>query len=253
MAIPASDYLEAFQKAGQHLQACMDKGEGFRWIKARPCKPSFADLVFAHGQRLYAVLLAAVSSQKKAEGEAGVTARFELSREQLHLLLQECERYHLEPAVFPLWLGIMQPLTTGWNLFSPQRNMEPLPLADAPQDTPPTPMSEWEICNFCVELVVQELREEGLSIHSTHDIPGLYPNIWFRDAGEKRAWIAVLPTIGAQEAHLPKEVEQLRRKLPTGCVGYVARIAVSAAERDGEAPRRGESLTVDYRGLERLP
>lgn len=252
MAIPESDYLEAFKTAGLHLQTCMDASDAtFGWIKMRPSKPAFADLVFAGGQRMYAVLLVAMTSQKKAEGGSGVSVQFDIPHEQHELLLQECERYRLEPVAFPLWLGIMQPLTTDWNLFS-LKTMQPITPGSEP-DLPPVPMSEWELCNFCVGQVIQEIESEGLRLFSYQDIPGIYPSLWFRDAEDNRAWVAVLPAFGAAPERIPDEVKELRRKLPPGVVGYVARMGVTSAERHGARPTRGEGLYVSYRGLEKMP
>ena len=250
MAIPESDYLEAFKTAGSHLQACMDRSDAsFGWLKMRPSKPAFADLVFVSGQRMYAVLLAAMTSQKQESG--GSRASFEIPREQRELLLQECERYRLEPLVFPLWLGIMQPLTTGWNLFS-LKTMEPVTPGDE-ADEPPVLMSEWELSNFCVSLVAQELEEKGLRLYACQDLPNIYPHIWFTDEEDRRAWAAVLPAFGAEPTRIPEEVKELRHKLPAGVAGYIARMGVCSAERPGALPMRGESMTVSYNGLEKLP
>lgn len=253
MAIADSDYSEAFNTAGKHLQACMNEsGATFRWIKMRPSKPAFADLVFVCGQRMYAVLLAPMASQKKAEGGSGVSVRFEIPHEEHELLMQECERYHLEPVVFPLWIGIMQPLLSrGWNLFS-LRDMQPIDPSAQP-DMPPVLMSEWELCNFCVEQVLHELEEKRLRIFSYQDIPGVYPNLWFRDEEGRRAWVSVLTSFGREFARIPRETLDLPRKLPKECVGYIARMAVTAFDRPGAHPMRGDSLAVNYQGLERLP
>lgn len=252
MSIPESEYLEAFQTAGLHLQTCMDesKNGSFGWIKMRPSKPAFADFVFVSGQRMYAVLLVAMSSQKKAEGEEGVAVSFEIPREQRELLLQESERYRLEPVIFPMWLGIMKPLTTGWNLFS-LRDMSPVQPGAVAGD-PPVPMSEWELCSFCVGQVIQEIEDKGLSIFSYQDIPGVCPNLWFRDAEGNRAWVAVVPAFGTEHDHIPQEALDLRRKLP-GCAGYVARMAVTSMAHPGAPPTRGELLSLNYDGLEKLP
>lgn len=251
MAIPESDYLDAFKTAGAHLQACMDASTdcAFRWIKMRPSKPAFADMVFTTGQRMYAVLLVAMTSQKK-EGSAS-RASFEIPREQRELLLQESERYRLEPVVFPLWLGVMQPLTTGWNLFS-LKDMEPV-LPGESLAQPRVPMSDWELCNFCVSHVLRELKENSLRIYTCHDLPDMYPHIWFTDEDDHRAWIAVLPAFGPAPTSIPAEVKELRLKLPAGVAGYIAHLGITSAERPGAHPARGEELSVSYRGLEKLP
>lgn len=254
MAIPERDYLEAFRTAGQHLQACMDASDAtYTWIKQRPSKPAFADLIFATGQHMYAVLLAAMSSQKKAENGTGVSASFEIPKREHDLLLEECENNHLEPVIFPLWLGIMQPLTTGWNLYS-LTDMRPVTPGEEP-DMPPVPMSEWELLNFSVDQVVKELGEQKLQVLSCQDIPAIYPNLWFQDAEGNRAWVAVLPAFGTKHAdiRIPAEVQTTHRRLQKSCAGYIARIAVTSAEHPGAHPHRGELLTLSFGGLEKLP
>lgn len=252
MAIAESDYIEAFMLAGKQLQACMDASDTvFRWIKMRPSKPAFADLVFACGQSMYAVLLAPMASQKKAADGSGVSVRFEIPHEEHELLLRECERYRLEPAVFPLWPGIMQPLTTGWNLFSLSDMRQITPGAEP--DSPPIPMSEWELCNFCVAQLLHELDEKHLRIFSFQDIPGVYPNLWFRDEDGRRAWVAVVPSFGTEHTSIPREALRLRHKLPTDCAGYIARMAITSTAHPGAHPTRGELLSINYHGLEKLP
>lgn len=253
MAIPEADYAEAFMLAGKHLQACMDACAGcgsFRWLKARPSKPAFADLVFTHGQRVYAVLLAAMTSQKKIDG-AAASATFEITQEQRTLFAEECTRHRLEPVLFPLWTGIMQPLTTGWNLFS-LRDMSPVNPTTAPAAEKPEPMSEWELSNFRVELVVQELKDNTLPLYSCHDIPGVYPNIWFRDESGQRACVAVVPAAGEGDTRLPAEVLEMLRKLPAGLKAYIARIGITNADDPEQPPTRAKALHVHYRGMEKL-
>lgn len=252
MAIAESDYLEAFMLAGKQLQACMDESDAvFGWIKMRPSKPAFADLVFVCGQRMYAVLLAPMASQKKVDGERGVSGRFEIPHEEHELLLRECERYQLEPVVFPIWLGIMQPLTVGWNLFSLRDMSRVIPGSEP--DIAPVRMSEWELCNFCVGQLLQELEEKQLRIFSYQDIPGVYPNLWFRDEEGRRAWVSVIPSFGTEHAPIPREVLNLRHKLPEDCAGYIARMAVTSSAHPGAGPMRGDLLNVNYNGLEKLP
>ena len=248
MAIPKEEYAEAFMTAGKHLQACMDRAtaSGFRWIKAQPSRPSFADLVFAVDQKVYAVILVGMTSQKQEA--AGAKASFEIPGESYKLLMAESERYRLEPVAFPLWLGIMQPLTSGWNLFS-LKDMQAVDPDARHSSESPVPMSEWELSNFRVMQVMKDLDESKLTLHSYQDIPDIFPNIWFDDADGRRSWVAVIPA----EAELPAQVKEARRKLPQEYRGYLARVSVCSAEHPGAAPVRGELLRVRYNGLERIP
>ena len=251
MAIAESDYIEAFMLAGKQLQACMDAASvsGFRWIKAQPAKPAFADLAFAIGQRIYAVILAGMTKQKTLATGEQAACTFEIPKEQCELLRSECERHRLIPAVFPLWTGIMQPLTTGWNLFSLQ-DMAPLDPSALPPHEQPEPMSEWELCNFRVSHVLRDLEANKRRVRSAHDIPDIYPNIWFEDAAGHPAWVAVLP---AESDTIPQAVKDVRQKLPQRVHGYLARVGITHADRPGDTPMRDAPLFVNYKGLERLP
>lgn len=251
MAIAESDYLEAFMLAGKQLQACMDAAPlgGFRWIKAQPSKPAFADLAFAIGQRIYAVLLAGMTKQKTlADGEQA-TCTFELPREQTELLRAECDRYRLIPAVFPLWTGIMQPLTSGWNLFS-LSDMQPINPCTTPAHEQPVPMSEWELCNFRVSQVLRDLETNKRRVRTAQDIPGIFPNIWFEDANGAPAWVAVL---SEKETAIPQDIKNLCQKFPHGVHGYLARVGVTSAGNPAATPMRDTPLFVRYHGLEKLP
>lgn len=250
MPLPKDDYLEAYKVAGERLQSCMDasRSTGFAWIKARPTWPSFADLVFCSGQSMYAVLLVAATHQKQEK--EGSRATFEITDTQRKALLRECERYHLEPVVFPIWLGIMEPLTKGWNLIS-LKTME-LVHPGAEADTLPIPMSKWELCNFCMQHILLELQDKRQLIVACHDMPDSYPHIWFVDENEQRSWISVLCEFGAPPSRIPDKVKALQKDIPGG-TGYVARMGVIPAERMSDIPMRGDALMLNYKGLEKLP
>ena len=248
MSVPKEYYPEAFKMAGQHLQACMEKSgcSDFRWIKTQPTSPSFADLVFAREQRMYAVLLAAMTSQKKAED--GSVASFEIPSDQRDILLQECERYRLEPVVFPIWLGIMQPLVTSWNLFS-LKDMQPVfPDADELLDDDPVEMSEWELCNFRVQIILHELAKEGRTLLSFQDIPGIYPNIWFVDEQGRRSWLAVFAQ-DCDDVSMTEILEDLKRRIPAKFGRYRACVGVLSAEHPELPPQRAEALAISCKGI----
>ena len=250
--VSESDYPEAFQLAGRQLDACMQQSglKGFRWIKMLPSKPAFADLVFGFGGRMYAVLLVAMSRQRKVEG--GHEATFDIPRDRLQLLVTECSRHALEPVVFPLWPGVMQPLTDGWNLFSPVDSRAVVPTDEAELSRLPVPMSRCELFNFCMQRVLHEIRDNRGRILAFGDLPEALPHLWFEDAEGHRAWLVVAADFGTALPHLPGAVAELRSRLPRECSAYVARMAVESAAHPGAHPQRGEVLRIHYSGMERI-
>lgn len=253
MAIPESDYPEAFKTAGAHLQACMDgsRRSGFRWLKSQPSRPGFCDLAIAIGQKIYAILLAPVTRQSKPNADAHATATFEIPAQERRLLVEESRRFGLVPVVFPLWMGIMQPLTKGWNLFT-MPDLQPLNL-DVQEEAEECPMamSEWELCNFRVSCVMKDMVRNRLSIRAFQDHPDLLPHIWFVDEEGFRSWVAVLPP---EENISSAQLQHLRQRHGTDARGYLAHVAVSQAHASApHAPiPRGAELFVSYKGLERI-
>lgn len=253
MIFDEKHYIEAFKLCGNQLQACLDELEGRRyaWHKVRPSRPSFADLIFAVGNRIYAVLLAKVEN---AHGQRGkrVQVKLTLGETERNLLLEESRRFNLEPVYFPLWEQSMAPLSMGWNLLSPVSGdmMDPAEIPDLPG---PVPMSEWELCNFRVSVVINDLKKRNREILSYQDIPQVHPNIWFRDEQGNPSWISV--TDPDSSAPLPDPVE-FRRHLPdspSDIPGYIARVGIKKTDPSSDpTPCRGDAFFISYKGMDRI-
>ena len=251
-AIPDDDYPEAFMMAGKHLQSCIDNSSrsGFRWIKSQFSYPRFCDLAIAIDRRIYAILLVPVTRQKKADGGEHAEATFEIPSYERKVIMEESKRYGLIPVVFPLWVGVMQPLTKGWNLFS-LPDLEAVNPDEQEPESEPVAMSDWEKCNFRVTHVMQDMVRNKLSIRSYHDDPDLLPNIWFVDEDGNRAWAAVIPMEDPQASGIPTEIRLLRLRLSPEFRGYFARVGITRADGlSGDAIPRGAPLFVSYKGLE---
>ena len=290
--------LEAYRTAGRHLQGKLDeiKDRSCGWIKVRPSRPSFADLVFSVGNRMYAVLIVKLEKSSFRNGK-GITVNFQVMPHELNLLLEECERYRLEPAFFPLWgnsatprvnvgwdveeiitqnrqAGTMTPmLQNGWNLIDPrsQKMLNPAEVKDIPGEVF---MSEWEQ-NMRVNYVVKDIEKHGLQMLSAQDIPGVMPNIWFRNEKGVPSWVAVLPDRGSKSNADLQELRQMvqqsyaagddKGKQPPQTLWsrmpvsdepygeYVAYVKLKSADHFGRAILRGEVISLDFDGLEALP
>lgn len=250
--LPEHKYLDAFMAMGQHLERRMNEHPhvGFRWLKTQPSRPAFADVIFALGNKIFAVIAAAVTMERthfwnKPHGNISIPA------EQQKLLVEECAKYGLVPAVFPLTINDMRPLSTGWNLFA-LPGMTAFDPIQAAEGAAQAPMSEWELSNFRVHTVLEDLEHRGLSILSFQDIPGIYPNIWFEDKEGVRSWITVVGVNGIQDKNIPAEVRNMQERIPSQYTGYVARVGVCSAASMNPTPLRGEGMMVAYKGLERL-
>ena len=217
MSIDESMLWDAYRTAGRHLQNKIDeiKDRPCGWVKVRPSMPSFADLIFSVGNRMYAVLLVKLENTSSRNGR-GLTFNFQVMPHELNLLLEECEHYRLEPAFFPLWVNSATPrvnigwdveaiinqnrradtmspmVQNGWNLIDPRSHkmLNPTAIEDIPGKVL---MSEWEQQNMRVNHIVEHLEKHHLQLLSAQDIPGMTPSIWFRNEKGVPSWIAVLP------------------------------------------------------------
>lgn len=250
--LPEHKYLEAFVSMGQHLEQRMNEHPqaGFRWLKTKPSRPAFADIIFALGNKIFAVIAASVTMER-AHFWSKPHGNISIPTEQQNLLVEECAKYGLVPAVFPLYMDGMRPLSTGWNLFA-LPSMTAFDPIQAAEGAAPAPMSEWELSNFRVNIVLEDLERRGLNILSYQDIPGIYPHIWFEDKEGVRSWIAVVGVDGIQDKNIPTEVRNMQERIPARYIGHVARVGVCSAASMNPTPLRGEGMMVAYKGLERL-
>lgn len=252
MVFDEQQYIEAFKVCGNQLQQCLDTLENrhHAWHKVQPSRPSFADLIFSVGNRIYAVLLAKVEN---AHGQRGkqVQVQISLPEDQRTLLLEEARHFNLEPAFFPIWVHSMAPLSLGWNLLSPVSG-EMINPAEVPDLPEPVPMSDWELSNLRVSVVINELRKKNVPILSYQDIPHVQPNIWFRDEDGLPGWICVVDP----DAHEPlPDPDAFRRQLPDSpqeIPGYIARVGLKKHDISDPTPYRGDGFFVSYRGPEKV-
>ena len=298
MSIDESMLLEAYRTTGRHLQEKLDeiKDRPCGWVKVRPSMPSFADLVFSVGNRTYAVLIVKLENASSRNGK-GITVNFQVMPNELNLLLEECKHYRLEPAFFPLWVNSATPrvnigwdveaiinqnrrantmspmVQNGWNLIDPQsqKMLNPAEMKDIPGEVF---MSEWEQQNMRVNYVVEHIEKRGLQMLSAQDIPGMMPNIWFRNEKGVPSWVAVLPDRSSKPDIDLQELRQMVKqshaargdkdrqppqtlwsRLPASeepYGEYVAYVKLKSAEHPERPILRGERISLDFDKLESL-
>ncbi len=252
--VAAATIQEQFKKLAGKLEGASD----FRWMKSELTWPSFDHLTFSYGNRVFSVLVDAVSA-----GQSSIT------RQAMDRFLAAATENQLVPCVFPVNSETMSPHSPGWNLF------------DAVKLTPVDPksfdmtekimMSDWELRNFVIQIVRDSITKDGSSkILSLTDVLGVDPQIWFEDAAGNRAWVIVrhCPVITGNEwkAHTGLEISNPQLLAYDGYFAAVS-LASSAAvlygpdgeiiplsERfSGMAPiYRGDTFYINFKGLQRI-
>jgi hypothetical protein len=249
---PSELFLEARQIAGVHLQEQFrqfDNGpfnarhRGFTWIKAELTYPAFDHLTFGFKNSIFSVLIELID-----ETDSSLT---EIQRTRW---VEACTEYNLIPCLFKINCIAMShgynltPVDEIWNLFEVdgQKLVDPVLVATDVD----TEMSAWEIHNFAIQVVRQNIEEEGHEVLSFCDLIEVNPQIWFLDEDGNKNWVIVQSSTGQELPFIDpwRGFEQSNEQLlPFN--GYFAGVQISS-----EKPMlyRGDGMFVDFEGLEQI-
>ena len=262
---PSEQFLRARSAAGCALQEQFAEQAGqvspqldFKWIKAEMTWPSFDHLTFACGNQVFSVLVEPV------EGSRSLLRQKEIDR-----CLEACSENNLVPCSFPVDASTLKPVSAGWNLvhLANRRSINPALLVS---DTK-LEMSEWEIRNFCMQVVRGHIEEKmSGTVLSFCDVIGIDPQVWFEDGVGSRNWVIVrnYPTISGNEKNEWVGFEQTNPQLGQ-YDGFLAAVSLASAEAvvhdktgnvvplserfSGTAPLyRGDGFYTKFDGLERI-
>jgi len=252
---PDRTFLECRHTAGYQLQQKFKEysdganvGKNFHWIKHELSWPSFDDLTFACKDKVFSVLIAYCRTEKISpqDGRIGMRLEFPLGREKA--ILDACEKNNLIPCAFPIYPDRRQPvLPFGWNLV----NMKTHQLIQPNEITTDEKVeeSDWELMNWAVMLVKDRLEEQGREIGSFCDVLEVNPQIWFKDANGKPAWVKVAPTRYPDVAKFDRNVIQPQTEKFDG---YFAPVSFRNKEENSGRIYRGEVADVEFSILEKV-
>ncbi len=159
--------------------------EDFRWIKTELTSPRFEDFAFAYRNKIFCIIV------EKAVKVQGNQMGFG-NRQKIETLLDACEENNLTPCIFPIVEKDNRPVYFGtWNLINPTTGKFVDPINESSDEL--VEVSDWELKNWAVQIVINYVREQGLEILSYCDAPGVDPQIWFKNDKGRPCWIEVLP------------------------------------------------------------
>jgi hypothetical protein len=249
---PSKLFLEARQLAGVRLQEQFhqfnnsllnNRRPGFSWIKAELTYPAFDHLTFGYNNSIFSVLIELMDET--------VSSLTEIQRTRW---LEACTEYNLIPCLFKINCISMSngynltPMDAAWNLFDVDGRHLVNPIVESSDDD--TEMSAWEIHNFAIQVVRQNIEEKGYEVLSFCDLVEVNPQIWFLDEVGNKNWVIVQSSTGQELSSIDpwRGIEQLNEHLlPFN--GYFAGVQISS-----EKPSlyRGDGMFVDFEGLEQI-
>lgn len=266
---PTEIFLKARQIAGIQLQeqfkifnpGKVDSSyDGFKWVKTELTYPSFDNLSFSFKSSVYSVIIELID-------ETGSS----FSLKQSERLLNACSENNLIPCLFKIKLqekskNILDfmassnvqdeyeliPVEQGWNLFNAKNNQKINPLTLSSEE--PSKMSKWELGNFAIQIVRNDIEKDGSEVLSFCDLTEVNPQIWFKDKHGNVGWVIVKHITTETDLDYRKWVgleQNNKQLLPFD--GYYASIQFHSLKTNSMVNlNRGDAFVVNYKGLERI-
>lgn len=223
----------AWDAAGMHLQT--QGGEEVIWICTTLDPPDNEYLVFLFGNQLFFVFVQAAEFIFASHKERFLRASEEANATPCVLRMVERESSY-------------EPATSGWGLVHA--------LTGKPIDPPAMisneliKISDWELHDFAIQVVRDQLAEEGGKILSWQSSLHKDPSAWIEMNGEV-CWVVVRAVrYPEQDADLPEDILDIRSDPDQGGKpGYFASVAVANAEDAGDDSFEslGDQITPIYR------
>lgn len=239
----SGEFAKCWKAAGTHIQRHA-QGPMKSWLKASLTPPFLEHLSFRLGNQLFFVRL------EDAEGKLTVPG----TRQGLLMIADGCKGY---PCIMPMQhrAGAWTPDRLAWGLIDARTGKAVDPIALISDEK--IEMTEWELQDFAVQVVRDQLKKDGKEVMSCQGNPAVDPSIWF--VGESGPeWIVIraarYPTKDASRpANWQSISEQCSR---VGKVGYFASVSFANADDAFDVnvapPKplwRGHGMFVSFKGL----
>lgn len=237
------EYVKAFSVTGRYLQNIFSRynqvenvpKDGFNWLRTQIVSPTFDSMNFRYKNQVFSVLVDLVDII-----DSKIVSYF--SQKAKNLQVKICKENNLIPCTFKVKIGSLQPATEGWNLFHTATNKKINPIECVSDEL--IPISEWELLNWGINVVMNDLKENGNKILSFTDSPEISPNIWFENKVKNKNWVHV------QINGSPPKPNYLKDTISDAYKGYIANVAILPIINPNVI-FRAQPADVSYNGLEK--
>ena len=234
----SKEYLHGWATTGKYLQTLFNQYNadidneytGFCWIRTQITSPSFDSMNFRFKNRIFSVLVDFCSDGHVC-----------MSDEAKSLQIKICKNNDMIPCRFTLFIDDMIPVENGWNLRHTQTDEIIIPTQIA--DDSLRRVSEWELLNWGIEIVMSDLKEKGYKILSFTDAPDIMPQLWFENNIGDRFWVQVV-------VNKPMNIADFSNTIISGYKGYLAGVLIYPTE--GNVLYRSRPAEIDYTGLQAI-
>jgi hypothetical protein len=248
MAEVTEDFARCWNAAGLHIQN-QAQGPLQSWLRAHLNPPFLEHLSFRLGNQLFFIQLEDVDGRLETPGNP----------EGLLAIAEGCAGH---ACLMPMRrVGVdWEPTELGWGLVD-ARTRKPIDPPALISDEKIV-MTDWELQDFAVQVVRDELTKEGRELMSWNGNPGVNPSLWFAgDAGPE--WVIVrtrrgLAVGGDSNENFSATKDGFRFLLDKGPGHYAAVAVINASDpslsavgepSDPMPLYRGHGMYVDYKGM----
>ena len=238
------EFQQAWSCAGKHLDRMA--GPGLQWLRAWLTPPVAEHLAFRMGNQVIFIFV-----------EVDEVWTYDGPRRSL--FLEVSHEAHATPCVMPMLprAGSYVPALPEWGLRHAETGEIVDPVALVSDER--IEMSDWELHDFAVQVVRDQLVKEGKTLWSWQSSLHIDPSLWFEDEAGP-AWVVVrVVRSPATEAPVPENVEAIRASVArVSPRGFFASVAVANADAPfdpaiGSVPLwRGHGMHVRYSGLDKV-
>lgn len=237
------EYLECWSVAGKYLEVMFRRSEqplpdphmGFSWLRTDIISPTFDSMNFRYRNKVFSVLFELVV---QVEEDAFIT---KTARKEKELQVKICKENDMIPCLFMVDVNKMRPVKGGWNLRNTETGEIVIPTDEA--DDSLRPVSAWELMNWGISIVLDDLRLKGYKVLSFTDAPGVMPQIWFEDSKGNKCWIEVV-------VNKPTEIADFSGTIAEKYKGYIAGVMIQPIE--GGVLYRSHPANIKYKGLQEV-
>lgn len=232
------EFARCWQAAGMHIERSAG-GRLDAWLKAHLTPPFLEHLSFRLGNQLF--FLRVEDEDGRVEGPG--------SRQGLMRVADGSNGY----ACLMLMRkrgGVWEAALPGWGLQDAKTKKHINPPAEISEQK--IEMTDWELQDFSVQIVRQQIEKEGYELMSWQSNPGVDPSVWFvgNDGPE---WVIVKACrFPEKDAQLPANwravAENCARMSKRGNFASVA-VACMTTTSEGDKLYRGYPLVTNYAGL----
>lgn len=238
-------YIQGWSITGKRLNTLFEKyghtdddpHASFLWLRTKIISPTFDSMNFSYKNQVFSVLVDLID----ASGRSTTSTK----AKELQVLV--AEQNNLIPCLFKVQLTDMQPATKTWNLFDTRTGEPVIPQWIATDEK--IEMSKWELQNWGITIVMDDLEKMGNKILSFTDAPEIFPQLWFEDESGNRCWVVVTTQAGLSGEE--QDFSHLSRGKLAEFKGFTAH--VSFIPNDGEDKMyRSHPAMIKYEGIKSI-